>query len=102
MTEAKQFPKYTPNPLLEGLSEYLKQPEAFEKIQKAILNTLASRHSHSEVLEYAECFSCSKKMLDSRLLLKKLGFKSPMQYREWVKVHKRMAELQPIIDKYKQ
>ena len=81
-----KFPKYRPNPFLADLPTHLKDPKNYKKIMKAILDTLATKHSHADLFEWSQCKSCSQKMLERRLLLKNLGFRNPRQFLEWRKV----------------
>lgn len=85
--EAKQLPIYTPNPLLAELPDYLKDPANFKKIQRALLDTLATSHSHSEVIDFTKCFHCQVKVQDLAEMKNKLGFRSAAQYLEWKKTH---------------
>jgi len=84
--EAKKLPKKIPN-VLDGLPAHLKDPENFDKIQKALLETLATRHSHSDILAWGSCRQCAPKLRNHREMMVKLGFKSPAQYMQWRKVH---------------
>lgn len=85
--QARQLPKYAPNPIFKGLPKKLKDPRNFMRIQRALLETLATRHSHSELLDFYQCPSCMRKVQDHKAMMLKLGFTSPAQYREWVRVH---------------
>lgn len=96
--ELKKLPKDRPNPIFKGLSNYVKDPANFKEIQKEILNTLAVGHSHSEMLDYAKCAECTRKMKDRRTLLKKYGFKNPAQYMAWRKVHEEITKRYPLMD----
>lgn len=92
--EAKKFPKFKPgelHPLLKDIPPRLKDPANYEKIQKALLETIAG-HSHSELFQFANCVTCTNKMLERRLLLKRLGFKNPAQYMAWKKVMDTMTK----------
>ena len=84
--EARNLPKYTPNPLFVGMPAYLKDPANFNKIQKALLETLATKHSHGEMTEWNKCLGCQIKFRNHAQLMRKLGFKSGKQYREWKKI----------------
>ena len=84
--EAKKLPKYKQNPLLQGLPDYLKDPANFKKVQKALFDVLQSSHSHSEIIDWHECFPCQQRVRDHKEMMLKLGFKSPAQYSEWQKV----------------
>lgn len=86
------------NPLLDSLPEFLKDPANFEKIQKSILMTFISTCGHSEIMDWAKCDKCTKKMLERRKLLKKLGFKNPAQYMAWRKTHEKIKVMYPLVD----
>lgn len=94
----KTFPTYTPNPLLKDLPEYLKDPANYMDIQKKILKTILTTCSHTEIAEYAICKKCTKNMLERRRLLKRLGFKNPMQYMAWRRVHEEIKKKMPLVD----
>ena len=86
--EAQKLPKYTPNRHLVGLPEHLKDPKNFKKIQKALIETVRSCVKlHSEPADIPKCTKCTEGMLERRLLLKRLGFKSSAQYMAWRRVH---------------
>lgn len=90
MTQNK-YPKYTPNPLIADLPDYLKDPANYEKIQRQLLDALASTHSHSDMEEWSACLDCQKRMMEHANLMRKLGFKKPGQYLAWKKVHETIA-----------
>src|SRR3990167_4527405 len=92
------FPNKLPYPLTASLPDHLKDPANFEKIQKAIYKTFATKHSHGEMLEWAKCGECSRKMVERRLLLKRFGFKNPAQYMEWRKIHETIRKKYPLMD----
>src|SRR3990167_7862683 len=80
------FPKYTPNPIFNGLPVYLKDPKNYEKIQRALLDTLAGTHSHGEIETWANCLHCQIKLKNHGEMMRKLGFKSGKQYYAWKRV----------------
>jgi hypothetical protein len=84
--EAKNLPKYTPNQLLKDLPDFLKDPANYNKIQKDLIDCLAGKHSHSEMIGWAQCLECQGKMADLRNKINKYGFTSPNQYFAWKKV----------------
>lgn len=92
------FSRFTGNRILYGLPEALKDPANFPKIQKAILNTLQTRHSHGDMMEWSACRSCTEKMLERRLLLKRLGFRNARQYMAWRQVHEEIVKMYPLVD----
>ena len=80
------FPNEKKVPVLAGLPEYLKDPASYKKVRKALLETLATTHSHSNILEWGNCFKCQRKIKDHAEMVRKLGFHSPAQYFAWRKV----------------
>lgn len=75
-----------PHSLLKNLPSYLKNPANYDKIQYALLETLASKHSHSEIQDWAKCKSCQEKVFNHKRMMKKLGFKTPAHYQIWKKI----------------
>lgn len=100
MTEdqAKQLPKAKPHPLLAALPTYLKDPKNYEKVKKAILEAGATKHSHSEVVDWAGCEYCQKKQLNRLEMMKKLGFQSAAQYKAWEKIQHTIKERYPLVN----
>ena len=92
------FPKYTPNPNLVGLPDYLKDPANFEKIQRELLDALATTHSHSDLFEWSTCPNCQHKLKAHRELMRKLGFKNGKQYMDWKKTHEEIKKRMPLMD----
>ena len=80
------FPKANKVHVLAGLPEYLKDPANYKKIRKALLETLATTHSHSDILAWGSCVPCQHKIHDHAEMVRKLGFLSPAQYYAWRKV----------------
>jgi len=99
--EAPKLPKALQPSILAGLPEYLKDPNVYDKVQKAIVSSIQSSCTHSDPSEWMSCRKCGEKMAERRALLKRLGFKSPAQYMQWKKVHEMMrTELRdPLIKK---
>jgi two-component SAPR family response regulator len=81
------FPKYQPNPLTVNLPDYVKDPANYEKIRKALLDCLATKHSHSDAEEWSKCTECMRQVEEHKLMMKKFGFTSPQQYKAWQKTH---------------
>lgn len=88
------FPTEQKVSVLAGLPEYLKDPANYPKIQKALLETIASKHSHGDIIEWGGCIECQRKMHDHGEMVRKLGFTSPAQYYAWKKVHQQIEEHQ--------
>ena len=80
------FPKYRKTSVLDGLPANLKDPKNYEKIQRALLETLAGRHSHGEMETWAKCLHCQNKLRNHGDMMRKLGFRSGTQYMAWKKV----------------
>ena len=83
--EAQKLPKFIPNSFSIGMAPHLKDPANYKKIQKALLNTLAGQHSHSEMAHWAVCKTCQSKTRDLKEMMKGLGFRSYGQYLFWKK-----------------
>ncbi len=95
----KPLPKYQPNPLVASLPEHLKDPANFERIKREIALTMQGcKKNHGSIAEMALCSTCSDKMKERRLLLKKLGFKNPAQLRLWYKIHYQIQEKMPLVN----
>ena|SRR3990172_4435196 len=90
------FPKANKVSVLAGLPEYLKDRANYPKVQKALLETLATKHSHSEMIEWAGCVSCQRKMIYHAEMVRKLGFTSPAQYFAWKKVMQEIERRVPL------
>ena len=86
------------NPLVAMLPEYLKDPANYEKVQRLIVETLASNHSHGEVIEWAKCSKCQRRFAEKGQVLKKLGFVSSAQYMAWQRVHQEIRKKMPLVD----
>ena len=79
------FPKYKPNPLLESLPDAVKDPKNYDRIQRELLDTLASGHSHSELSDWVKCVACQGRVRDHKNMMVGLGFKKKGQYMAWKK-----------------
>ena len=84
--EAKNLPKYKANALLKGLPTYLKDPANYDKVRRALLDTLASKHSHSELGGWAKCPPCMKRVNEHKMMMVKRGFKTPAHYMVWKRI----------------
>lgn len=79
--------------VLAAIPAHLKDHANFKKIYNAIANAGASKHSHGEVSEWANCFDCQRKADNRLMMMKSLGFKSKAMYLTWLKVHQHMDSL---------
>ena|SRR3990167_2081463 len=87
------------SPLIASLPEQLKDPANYERIKKAIWETVQTTCTHASIVEMAECKrGCKDKMIERRLLFKRLGFKNPAQYRAWHKIHETIKQKYPLVD----
>ena len=85
--------------VFDGLPEYLKDPKNYMKVQRAILDTLAGKCSHGEVIEWAACPKCQRRFAERSQIIRKLGFRSMSQYMAWQKTHQEIKTRMPL-DKY--
>lgn len=84
----KPLPRYKPNPLVANLPAHLKDPANFEKIKRVIAESMQGcKKTHEGIGEMATCPTCSEKMKERRLVLKRLGFQNPAQLRKWYEIH---------------
>lgn len=85
--------------VFDGMPRHLKEPKNYSIIQKTIMETLAGKCSHGEVVEWAACSKCQRRFAERGAVIKKLGFKSMAQYMAWQKVHQEIKARMPL-DKY--
>lgn len=76
-----------PNPIFKGMSEYLKDPANFEKVEKKLIEILKSDHTHKTASSYVKCKECNLKRIERQNKMKQEGFKNIKQYLEWKKIH---------------
>lgn len=89
------FSKPKPHPLLASLPAYLKDHRNYDKIQKALLDAGATKHSHSEVIDWAGCFECQRAEWNRKEMMQQLGFRTAAHYMAWKKVHETIKERVP-------
>jgi hypothetical protein len=90
------FPQYQPHALIASLPDYLKDHANYDKVQRALLDAGATRHSHSDILEWSACGSCQRKQWDRKEMMYGLGFKSGAQYMAWKKIHETIKKRVPL------
>ena len=90
------FPMYRPNPLLATLPAYLKDPANYQKVQKALIQAGATKHSHGEMVDWAACKTCQRKQWDRKEMMLKLGFKSGASYMAWKKTMETIKRRVPL------
>ena len=95
----ERFTQYVPNPLTADLPAYLKDPANYDKVRKALLDELATTHSHSDMLDWFKCTSCQIKAKNHVDMMRKFGFKNAAQYMAWQKIHTQIKGRQ-ILPKY--
>lgn len=83
------------NPL-DGLPEWVKHPKNYEKIQRALLDTLSCGKVHSDPSQVFHCKKCSENMAERRKLMQKFGFKNAAQYMAWRKTHEEIKNRVPL------
>ena len=81
------------NPIFEGLSDELKDPENFLKVERKIAKTMVSDHKHATIKQFIKCKRCQAKVKKKTEMIRELGFKDYNQYASWKKI------LQIIINK---
>ena len=96
MSDIPELPKKLKPNVLDGLPQYLKDLKNYNKVRKFIIQELASKHSHSEIMQWAACPTCQRRFHERGYVLKKLGFKSPAQYMMWSKVHAEIRTRDPL------
>ena len=92
MITAKTFPKA--NRVTANMPEHLKDPANYQKIMKALLETLSCGKGHSDPLKMMECAKCTENMRTRKELMDRLGFKSPAQFMAWRKIMETMISRQ--------
>lgn len=83
---------------LDSLPDYVKDPKNYQKIEKALLETMVCPKSHSDPMEMTKCKKCTENMLVRRQMLKKLGFKHPSVYLAWKKIQTGIRKRTPLVD----
>lgn len=86
------------HPMLAKLPAYLKDPANYRKIQLALLDAGATKHSHAEIIDWSACVECQRKQHDRKEMMRKLGFTSGTQYMAWKQVHEKIKERNPLVD----
>ena len=82
----EQIGKAKVNPIFKGLSDELKDPKNFKKVEKKIANVMVSDHKHSTIKAFTNCIRCQNKLTKKRETIYKLGFKDINQYQNWKKI----------------
>ena len=85
--DVKKFQRVSLASMTSMLPAYLKDPANYEKIQLALLNAGATKHSHADVESWAKCATCQRAEWNRKEMMLKLGFKSGKQYLAWKKIH---------------
>lgn len=86
LTKRQVNKKRKPNPLFESLTDYLKDPANYEKIENELASMLKTDHKHKTVKEYVTCMWCQKKRELRQNRMRVMGFTSPEQFLEWRKI----------------
>jgi len=74
------------NPIFDGLSDEMKDPKNFLKIERKIVRIMISDHKHRTIKTFKNCKRCQAKVRKKAEMIKELGFKSFEQYQNWKKV----------------
>ena len=75
-----------PSPVLVGLSDELKDPKCFKKIEKKLFDLVKSDHKHKTASAYVKCEECQTKYKKRKRAIRDLGFRDTQQYMEWKKI----------------
>lgn len=82
----KQIGNAKVNPVFKGLSDDLKDPKNFKKIENKLARVMLSDHKHRTIGGFHLCKRCQKRFEKKREMLKELGFESINQYQNWKKI----------------
>lgn len=82
----KQIGKAKVNPVFKGLSDSVKDPKNFNKIEKKLARVMVSDHKHVTVKGFTLCKKCQDRFNKKRQLIHELGFVSINQYQNWKKI----------------
>lgn len=78
--------------ILDGLPAWLKEPIAFRKVMREYVEMIMSRCGHANPAEWYACRKCLRRIQDTKLFLKKLGFLSMHQFYAWRRTHEIMEK----------
>lgn len=90
LPDHKHFPKLKTHAIVKNMPAHLKDPANYDKIQKAILEAGATRHSHGEIEDWAKCTKCQMALANRSETMKKLGFQTGTHYIIWRRIHEQM------------
>jgi len=90
------FPKYTGNPLTKDLPDHLKDHANYDKIQRALLDAGATKHSHADMEAWSGCSECQQAQWNRKEMMKELGFTSGKQYMAWQRIHEEIKSRVPL------
>lgn len=78
--------KLKPAPIFKEMSDNLKDPKVYEKIERKILKIMKTDHTHATMASYTKCKDCKVKYEKRRDAIKDFGFKNYAQYLQWKKI----------------
>lgn len=88
------FPNQRKVHVLEGLPQWLKEPEAYKKVQKLLINYIrACKKTHSDLEGWSKCTTCQQARANRMEAIHRLGFSDLRQYAAWKKTHEQMRDL---------
>lgn len=82
----EQIGKAKVNPIFKGLSNELKDPKNFKKIENKLAKVMLADHKHKDIKAFVTCIRCQNKLTKKREMIKELGFSGINQYQSWRKV----------------
>lgn len=72
--------------LLADIVPFAKDVKNYDKIERALLDTLACHTSHSDPSKMFDCKKCQGNAQERRELMKKFGFYTSAHYYAWKKI----------------
>ncbi len=83
----KSVPKtLKPDPIFAGLSDSLKDPKSYKRIEKKLFKMIQTTHKHKTATSYVKCEACQIKRMNRQKMIKDLGFQSIQQYMAYKKI----------------
>lgn len=94
--QAKKLPGLASLNPLGHLPEFTKDPKNYMTIERALLDTLSCKKTHSDPIAMMDCKTCQNNTLERRALMKKFGFRSPAEYMKWKEMQNEIKKRMPL------
>lgn len=88
--------KGKPDPIFDGLSDDLKDPKTFKRIEKKLADVIVSDHKHATIKAYMGCKRCQEKFQKRHKMIRDFGFTGTEQYQKWKKIMLIISQKQDI------